>query len=205
MLITVRSGLTLNEHPAKSIKRLENKYGPVDVNRSTVDYMEQKKLYEEWLDGKHPDIPVVLNPKYSSHVYRPGDTHSACAIDSDTYNVPWAEYGWIQVNKKEPWHREYFITKDTHRNDVEPPANEIEEKETDMPGIRVHHQVFTNGNQAYVVETETGFFIPDSAHLAALVKAYSINLDKLPALNEYDWNAVQAAKTYNNSGYPDAS
>jgi hypothetical protein len=77
-------------------------------------------------------------------------------------------------------------------------------KEEDMPGIRVHHQAFTNGNQAYVVETETGFFIPPPGHLAALVKAYQISLDKLIAVNENDWVAVQNAKTYNNSGYPQA-
>lgn len=75
-------------------------------------------------------------------------------------------------------------------------------KEDDMPGIRFHFQKFTNGNQAYVVETETGFFIPDDSHRAALVKAYGVDLSKLEPLNEYDWNAVQQAKNYNNSGYP---
>jgi hypothetical protein len=85
------------------------------------------------------------------------------------------------------------------------PAQPIIEEEEDMPGIRIHHQVFTNGNQAYVVETETGFLIPPAGHLAALVKAYDIDLSKLPAVNEYDWNAVQYAKTYSNSGYPQAS
>jgi hypothetical protein len=78
-------------------------------------------------------------------------------------------------------------------------------QEEDMPGIRIHHQVFTNGNQAYVVETETGFLIPPPGHIDALVKAYDIDLSKLPAVNEYDWNAVQYAKTYNNSGYPQST
>lgn len=78
-------------------------------------------------------------------------------------------------------------------------------KEDDMPGIKMHHQVFTNGNQAFVVETDTGFFIPDYNHRMALAKAYEINLDKLPWVNEYDWNAVVQAKTYNNSGYPQAT
>jgi hypothetical protein len=87
--------------------------------------------------------------------------------------------------------------------DLTTPAEPILE-EDDMPGIRIHHQVFTNGNQAFVVETETGFFIPDHSHLAALVKAYQIDLGKLPLLNEYDWNAVQNAKNYSNSGYPQA-
>jgi hypothetical protein len=88
--------------------------------------------------------------------------------------------------------------------DLTTPAEPILE-EDDMPGIRIHHQVFTNGNQAFVVETETGFLIPPPGHIAALVKAYDIDLSKLPALNEHDWNAVQYAKTYNNSGYPQAS
>jgi hypothetical protein len=73
------------------------------------------------------------------------------------------------------------------------PQQEVEED--DMSPIRVHHQVFTNGNQAYVVENDTWFFIPDGAHLAALVKAYGIKLDQLPELNEHDWHAVEVAKT----------
>lgn len=85
-----------------------------------------------------------------------------------------------------------------------PPKPEPKKQEMDMPGIRIHFQRFTNGNQAYVVETETGFYIPDSSYLAALVKAYQIDLDSLPALNEYDWNAVVQAKDLSNSGYPDA-
>lgn len=75
-------------------------------------------------------------------------------------------------------------------------------EEEDMPGIRIHHQVFTNGNQAYVVETETGFFIPGPDHLAALAKAYDVKLDKLPHVSEYDWNAVTAAKSFALAGYP---
>lgn len=78
-------------------------------------------------------------------------------------------------------------------------------KEEDMPGIRIHHQVFTNGNQAYVVETDTGFFIPGADYLAALVKAYGIDLDKLPHVNEYDWNAVTQAKALSLGGYPQAA
>lgn len=85
------------------------------------------------------------------------------------------------------------------------PEPEPARKDEDMPGIRFHHQFFTNGNQAYVCETDTGFSIPDSSHRAALVKAYDIDLSKLPLLNEYDWNAVQAMKNYNNSGYPQAN
>ena len=81
----------------------------------------------------------------------------------------------------------------------------IPPQEEDMPGLKMHHLVLTDGiNQAYIVETATGFYIPGDDYRAALVKAYEIDLEKLPHLNEYDWNAVTDAKAQSLAGYATA-
>lgn len=74
-------------------------------------------------------------------------------------------------------------------------------QEDDMPGIRVHFLRKSDGNQAYIVETDTGFYIPNADRLAALVKAYSINLPGLVTVNEYDWEAITNAKAQSLAGY----
>jgi hypothetical protein len=210
----------LASEPAASVFRIDAQLGrPADINEAWRSPEKADENYAKWLaykNGTGPWAPYALPARLSVHC-------KGYAADSDDWyqSAPakvWYDNGWRQTaryfdasgrptDRDEVWHGEYFKWLD--KNYGKPAYTESKplpvDEDNDMPGIRVHHQVFTNGNQAYVVETETGFFIPDSAHLAALVKAYSINLDKLPELNEYDWNAVQAAKTYNNSGYPDAS
>lgn len=81
----------------------------------------------------------------------------------------------------------------------------IPPQEEDMTSIKMHHLVLTDGiNQAYIVETATGFYIPGDDYRAALVKAYEIDLESLPHLNEYDWNAVTDAKAQSLAGYATA-
>lgn len=178
--------------------------------------------YKGWnaTSGKHPGdrnpphgAAIWLGRRYDGNM--DGDVFIAGAYDGDhaaTDEPGWNQTGLTSIEARmNLCGREYLGWSD-HVLDCpilgatapEPEPEPIRE-DLDMPGIRIHFQRFTDGNQAYVVETETGFFIPDSNHLAALVKAYSINLDALPALNEYDWNAVTEAKDYSNSGYPDAS
>jgi hypothetical protein len=211
----------LAEEPAASLLRIDAQLGrPADVNEAWRSPEKADANYAKWIAYSQyggPWAPYALPAKDSVHC-------KGYAADSDDwYNSHaaqvWRDNGWRQTaryfdasgkptKRDEIWHGEYFKWHDKHYGQTAADNSKplvITQEEEDMPGIRVHHQVFTNGNQAFVVETETGFFIPDSAHLAALVKAYNINLDKLPELNEYDWNAVQAAKTYNNSGYPDAN
>lgn len=171
----------------------------------------------EATSGKHPGdwhpphgAAIWLGRRYDGNM--DGDVFIAGAYDGDhaaTDEPGWHQTGLTSIEARmNLCGREYLGWSD-HVLDCpiigaaapEPEPEPIREDE-DMPGIRIHFQQFTDGNQAYVVETATGFFIPDSNHLAALVKAYSVDLGKLPPLNEYDWNAVQQAKDYSNAGYP---
>lgn len=115
MLTTIRPGVAFHDPAAQSFRRIEQQLGRnLSTNRTTVPYGEQKTLYDEWRAGKHPDIPVVLDPRISAHVYRDGDDASACAVDSDERGTFWDENGWVITNSREPWHREYRPDRDQH-------------------------------------------------------------------------------------------
>lgn len=117
-LETIRPGVAFRANAAASFRRIEAQRGTLDVNRSTVPYGDQKKLYDEWCAGKHPEIPLVLDPDDSVHVYRDDDEHSGVAVDSDDRGDFWDDHGWLIVNRSELWHREYFPDHDNHLNDT---------------------------------------------------------------------------------------
>lgn len=150
----IRPNVVFNKPAAESIRRIESQRGKLFFNRTTVPYNEQEKLYEEWLRGEHPEIPVVLNPKYSTHCYREDDDHSASASDSDIRGDFWEDNGWILTNYKELWHREYRVEKDNHINDVIIPEG------FDMSTIEIitcpayeaaNQRVVTNGSACMIV------------------------------------------------------
>lgn len=117
-LVTIRPGVVFRDNAARSIRRIENQLGrKLSFNRTTVSYDDQNDLYRDWLAGKHPEIPLVLNPIYSVHVYKPNVLHSGVASDSDERGDFWEDNGWVIVNKAELWHREYFPKLDKHIND----------------------------------------------------------------------------------------
>jgi hypothetical protein len=203
----------LAAEPAASVARIDAQLGrPADINEAWRSPAKADENYAAWLryQAGGPWAPYALPAKDSVHC-------DGYAADSDDWYRAgpaqlWRDNGWRQTarypgtTRDEIWHGEYFRQLDKFYGQPAggnaTPLPIPKPKENDVPGIRMHHQKFTNGNEAYVVETDTGFFIPDDAHRAALVKAYEIDLRALPLVNEYDWNAVQAAKTYSNSGYP---
>jgi hypothetical protein len=202
----LREGVGYEPEAAASMRRLEGRLGRWhDCNSSYRDWQEQMNMYLAWQrflnGGPYPGHSRALHPDSSMHC-------RGVADDSDDWRTPGynelaAEYGWIRTaadDLTERHHFEYQSWNDQHYGEPVPsdteatPAEPIE-KEDDM-SLRIHHQVFTDGNQAFVVEDNAGFFIPDDNHRAALVKAYDINLDELPHLNEYDWYAVVSAKQH---------
>jgi hypothetical protein len=207
----------LAAEPAASVARIDAQLGrPADINEAWRSPAKADANYAAWVRYQNggPWAPYALPAKDSVHC-------DGYAADSDDWYDAgaaqvWRDGGWRQTARypgtarDEIWHGEYFRQLDKFYgqpaggNATPFPHHEHTVTEEDMPGIRIHHQKFTNGNEAYVVETETGFLIPPDGHLAALVKAYEIDLKALPLVNEYDWVAVQHAKTYNNSGYPQA-
>lgn len=117
-LTRIRPGVSFNDTAALSILRMENQIGrEISHNRTTVSYEEQEQLFNEWLAGEHPDIPTVLDPDDSVHVYRYWDSSSALASDSNDDGAPWNDNGWFIVNRLERWHREYQAWRDNHIND----------------------------------------------------------------------------------------
>lgn len=128
-LVEIRPGVSFNEPAANSWYRMESQVGEISTNRTTVDYDVQKQLWEEWKRGEHPEIPVVLNPDYSIHVYRNWDSGSARAVDSDVTGGFWHDNGWYETNSVEPWHREYQPWNDNHINEeADMPLNDADKK-----------------------------------------------------------------------------
>lgn len=118
MLVTIREGVAFMAPAALSWLRMEHQEGrEIGTNRTTVDFYEQLQLFEDWKAGKHPEIPVVLDPRWSIHVYRDWDANSARAVDTND-NARWEENGWYIVNDDELWHREYQWWNDLHINDT---------------------------------------------------------------------------------------
>lgn len=183
-LTVIRSGVVFNDPAAQSIKRIESQRGQLSFNRTTVPYAEQEQLYEEWLRGEHPEIPVVLNPKYSAHCYRAGDEHSASASDCDTQGGFWYENGWIIVNTDEPWHKEYRIEMDHHLYDYTP-VGEFDMSTIEIitcPGYEAAQQrVITNGNACMTVPA--GWTI-ENIQKGITYRAYDTNN---AFLNEIAW------------------
>lgn len=215
-IVWLRDGVGYTPAAAASMWRLERALGrPHDCNSSYRDYNEQLSMWRAWqwylAGGPYPGHSRALHPDASMHC-------QGLADDSDDWRTPGyielaAEFGWVRTAAGDPTEQHHFEYQSWRDNHLYEPANvgaspfegakpaPVIEEEDDMPGIRIHHQVFTNGNQAYVVENASWFFVPEDAHLAALAKAYDIDLAKLPHLNEYDWNAVEVAKARSNSSF----
>lgn len=212
----------LAPEPAASIARIDAQLGRLaDINEAWRSPEKADANYAAWVayqNGTGPKAPYALPAKDSVHC------RGYAADSDDWYNTAaaqvWRDNGWRQTarypgtTRDEPWHGEYTRGNDKYygrpaSSGVKPfpkPPPIIILEEDDMPGIRVHWHWFRDGkDQAYVVETATGFYVPSPPYLAALVKAYDIELDKLPKLNEHDWNAVQDAKARSNQGYPGAT
>lgn len=175
-LVTIREGVSFQEPAALSFQRIERQLGTrLDVNRSTVPYDEQKQLYEEWLAGMRPDIPLVLNPEYSVHVYREGDSKSALAVDSDSYGPFWHDNGWYEVNSQEPWHREYQQNRDNHINDPKPEET-IEEEDEDMTPRQIHYTEKGETTRALIVPG-TAYFMPWTESGATYANGIAKNME----------------------------
>lgn len=182
MLVAIRPGVSFRLNAALSFARIEKRLGrKIITNRTTVDEGSQQKLYDEWLAGMHPEIPVVLDPKYSVHVYRENDEHSGVAFDADERNNLFDEYGWKIVNRDEMWHREYFPEHDQHINEK---VDSIIMKTIEVlscPAWEASNQrVITNGNACMTVPAGWAQMLIDNG---AEFTEFAKNEDMLFAVN----------------------
>ena len=67
-------------------------------------------------------------------------------------------------------------------------------KGDDMTTLTIHHQVNTNGNQAYIAEGAFGFQIVSRDWAVAILKSQNVDLASLKQINEFDFNAMSQAK-----------
>lgn len=158
-LIEIRPGVQFRPDAAASFRRYERDLGrPADVNRTVVPYDEQMDLYELRQAGKYPYS--VAHPDESNHVYR-SDTDGGNAWDTDERGPLLDEHGWIAVyddpNRKpyEPWHREYFASRDQHRNDPDPT------QEDEMTLIRIKGKQGARRGGLYAVIGREAVYLGD--------------------------------------------
>lgn len=141
--------------PARSLKRIDAHMMRVlnrraDINeagRSPEKANENRRkwlAYERYLNGGPwaPKAPYALGADQSVHCW-------GYAADSDDwYNnraaAIWREHGWRQTarypgnpRKDEPWHGEYSLALDKHRNDPATPAATLPEPEKRDIDMRV--------------------------------------------------------------------
>lgn len=186
---------------AASFLRYENRIGrKADVNRTVVTYAEQEELYDLRLAGKYPYS--VAHPKASNHVYR-SDTDGGNAWDTDERNYELLEeYGWVAVwndpsqEPYEPWHLEYFRSRDKHLNEGIP-----EDMGVTAPIVNVvpkYGESKANGT-IYIGSLDGSFhrlngpFDPNVRGVVSVVffGAKAGDRDDIPVINPRDFQTVQ--------------
>lgn len=110
---------------AASIFRIDQQLGrPADINeagRSAENADRNRAAWEAYRDGRGPWAPYALGSGDSVHC-------TGLAADSDDWYDPaaaavWRDNGWRQTaryndDRDEPWHGEYNLDLDNHRNDT---------------------------------------------------------------------------------------
>lgn len=138
----------LDAAAARSIARIDRALGhPLQITEAGRTWARQM---EHWRTFQRNGKPIALHPDGPPKGNGPSIHQLGNAIDSDEaqrHVALMAEHGWIRTVWRngrliEPWHFEYRIANDQHRNDpapavVKPPVPE----EDDMQSIAV------NGNQ----------------------------------------------------------
>lgn len=124
----------LNDAAAASIHRIDRQIGHLlQITEARRQMWLQEQYwdeYQEYLDGG-PWAPIAAYPSPDApHIRNGGE-----AIDTDErITEVLNEHGWFHTvydadgNLEEPWHYEYFIDRDQHRNDPTPTTQE----DTDM-------------------------------------------------------------------------
>lgn len=154
------------------------------------DYATSAYLYDGWirrLPGFNPASPPGESPHNIGY-----------ASDLNTSGFGGTVYDWLSANAGrfgfnnivgrsigEPWHWVYDGTGSAGLGSSAFPN--VNRKDIEM---RLFHQVFTNGNQAFVCSTELADFFIGSDDMAALEKALGIQRVQV---NEYDWDAYSRA------------
>jgi len=67
-------------------------------------------------------------------------------------------------------------------------------KGDDMTTLTIHHQVNSDGNQAYIAEGAFGFQLVDRAWALAILKPQGIDIASLTQINEFDYAGMAQAK-----------
>jgi hypothetical protein len=105
----------LSDAAAASIHRIDRQIGrPLDINEAGRTWEQQN---QHWLTYKRYGKPIALHPDTPS-IHQLGN-----AIDTDDRLIAiMNDHGWRQTVFRngqlvEPWHFEYFINEDNHRNE----------------------------------------------------------------------------------------
>jgi hypothetical protein len=201
-LTTLRTGVRFVASAAASFVRLEKRLGrQVDVNSTYRDYDLQMRWHNEslaYLAGKikYPGHAFAVHPDYSDHCKGVG-------LDSDDWPIPGfvaiaAEHGWIRTAASDPTERHHFQYqpgRDKFKNqpagvNVTPVSNNpsnpiIPITSFEDDDMRLFHQVFSNGNQAYVCSMPNADTIVSAAYATHISK---ITGQPAVVVNEQDWD-----------------
>jgi hypothetical protein len=184
----------LSRPAAASIRRIDRQIGhPLQITEAGRTWGRQN---EHWLTYKRVGWPIALHPD------TPSEHQKGLSIDSDEAQRIIAileDHGWRRtvyrwVNGRwtlvEPWHFEYFLHLDNHRNDPAPSGSNtaapvpeeddmIAGRITDSRGVN-HHVIIGNGSLRHLIDSDDPEWMKNVT--TADDRWTPIPLDRLPSV-----------------------